>query len=182
MCLLTCSIDSRCYKREKGFVLVMVMLLMTILSLSAFVAIEQSQLSYKTNNGRVAQTRARQNSDSARLNSLNQLETLLKNTSVNLEQNAATKSLGKLKTSGFSLLASQNLNHGKAEVYYKALPIQVLKNGASMSQAMAYSGLGAGLGSHGTFSTHYELRAKGISSVKGQDVVFWTASDYRFIP
>ena len=40
--------EATIHNKSKGFVLVLVMLLMTILSLSAFIAVEQSQFSYKS--------------------------------------------------------------------------------------------------------------------------------------
>lgn len=183
---LTLLIDSLSRRHnietENGFVLVTVLLLMTILSLSAFVAVEQSQFSYKTNNARIAQIRAKQISEDARLTAIAKLDALLEGSELKIENLTSVKSLDNLKTQGLKRLSSMTQNRERADVYLKEFPAQLLKNGVSLSQNMAYSGLGMGLGTQGSFSAHYELRAKGISTNKGREVVFWTASDYRFVP
>ncbi|MFT6031416.1 MAG: type II secretory pathway pseudopilin PulG [Oleiphilaceae bacterium] len=174
-------------KKEKGFVLILVMLLITILSLLAFVSMEQSQLSYKSNNARLAQIKARQISEDARLMAINKLESLLQNNNLKINVPTSDMSLSdkpskSIKSGGLQHFFSVSHKHTRADVYIKELPNQQFKNGVSLSQNMAYSGLGLGLGSYGSFSARYELRSKGVSSDNGYDVVFWTASDYRFIP
>jgi hypothetical protein len=174
-------------KKDKGFVLILVMLLMMILSLSAFVAVEQSQLSYKSNNARLAQIKARQISEDGRLIAINKLESLLRDNKLKIDDLASDKPISdslleSLKMEGFEHFLSTSKKNSSADIYIKELPNQQLKNGVSLSQNMAYSGLGKGLGNHGSFSSRYELRSKGVSNDKGHDVVFWTASDYRFMP
>tara|TARA_R110001592_G_scaffold66678_1_gene204835 strand:+ start:10911 stop:11474 length:564 start_codon:yes stop_codon:yes gene_type:complete len=174
--------EATIHNKSKGFVLVLVMLLMTILSLSAFIAVEQSQFSYKSNNGRITQIKARQISEDARLDAIKKLDTLLKDNELKMENLTSTEPLDRLKTQGFKQLFNISHTNSKAEVYLKELPTQLLRSGVPLSQNIAYSGLGLGLGSHGSFSARYELLAKGIANDKGREVTFWTASDYRFTP
>lgn len=162
--------DGKMKKRNQGFILIMVLLLLTILSLSAFVAVEQSQFSYKANHTRLAKLKARQISEDGRLMAINKLTTLLKENKLDTN------------TNGLKIFTSFSQDASRAEVYLKELPVQVLKTGMSLNQNMAYSGLGMGLGNHGSFSTRYELSAKGVVKNKGRDVIFWTASDYQFVP
>jgi hypothetical protein len=169
-------------QKSKGFILIIVMLLLTILSLSAFVAVEQSQFSYKANHARISKIKARQLSEDARLSGLHKLLTLLKNNEFNLVNDLATTSSGRYKKEGLKHFLALKNNNARADVFLRKLPAQVLKNGVSLTQNMAYSGLGAGLGRSGSFSTRFELRAKGLTRDKGREVTFWTASDYRFMP
>tara|TARA_R110002167_G_scaffold293739_4_gene498381 strand:- start:272 stop:829 length:558 start_codon:yes stop_codon:yes gene_type:complete len=170
------------YKSNKGFILIMVLLLLTTLSLSAFVAVEQSQFSYKVNHARVSKLKARQISDDARLAAINKLVFMLKNDDLKIGDGSIKKSLSRYKKDGLWHFLSLNQNDKSADVYVKKLPTQTLKNGVSLLQSMAYSSMGLGLGNQGSFSVRYEVRAKGIAQDKGSEVTFWTASDYRFTP
>lgn len=169
-------------QKEAGFILIMVMLLLTILSLSAFVAVEQSQFSYKVNHTRVSKMKARNISEDARLSALNKLVSLIQNNDLTIENSQINKALDRYKKEGIRHFLSVNHKSERAEVYVKQLPVQALKNGVSLVQNMAYSALGMGLGNQESFAARYELRAKGIAHDKGSDVTFWTASDYRFTP
>jgi len=170
------------HEKGRGFILIMVMLLLTILSLSAFVAIEQSQFSYQVHHARVSKMKARNISDDARLSALNRLVSLIQNNDLNIGNRQINKALDRHKKEGISHFLSVNHNSERAEVYVKQLPVQALKNGVSLVQNMAYSSLGMGLGNHESFAARYEIRAKGIAQDKGSEVTFWTASDYRFTP
>ena len=179
MTLLKCTAIN---KKHQGFVLIMVMLLLSILSLSAFVDIEKSQFSYKVNHARLAKIKARQISEDARLRAITKLDALLRANEIKIGNTDSVSSSDETENESLKRFTRMNQNNLKAEVYYKALPTQVLKNGVSLSQNMAYSSIGMGIGSQGSFSTYYELRAKGVSKNNGHDVFFWTASDYRFTP
>lgn len=168
-------------KKDRGFILIMVMLLLTILSLSAFVAIEQSQFSYKVNHARVSKMKARNISEDARLSGLNSLVSLIQNNDLNIDNSQINKALDRYKKEGISHFLSVNHNSERADVYIKQLPVQAIK-GVSLVQNMAYSALGIGLGNQESFTARYEIRAKGIAQDKGSEVTFWTASDYRFTP
>ncbi len=167
---------------QAGFVLMSILLLLSILSVSAFVAVEQSQLSYKINHARVAQMKARQISEDGRLAGLQQLEFLLADKNQTIHQQYSNQVADRFKNDGLKHLLSLNDGNAKAEVFLQALATKMLKNGTSLAQNMGYSGVGSGLGSLGSFSTHYELRAQGVVLDKGNDVEVWTASDFRFIP
>lgn len=200
-------------QKYKGFVLITVMLLLTILSLSGFVAFEISQFNYKTNQARFTQMHARHISEEARLLAKDELESLLLNTSNGriTDSNALNESKGserskgsanlimsmddlektlQIKSSESSRFEKQGLEpfleiskvNSSATVYIQAFPAQMIKNGTELSQHMTYSREGQGLGGRGSFSKNYELRAKGVTRHKGNDVIFWSASDYRFIP
>lgn len=194
-------------QKYKGFVLITVMLLLTILSLSGFVAFEISQFTYKTNQARFTQMHARHISEEARLLAKDELESLLLN-KLNepiTDSNALNDSKGsanlimsmddlektlQIKSPEASRFEKQGLEpfleiskvNSSAIVYIQAFPTQMIKNGTELSQHMAYSREGQGLGGRGSFSKNYELRAKGVTRHKGNDVIFWSASDYRFIP
>lgn len=168
-------------KNDRGFILIMVMLLLTTLSLSAFVAVEQSQFSYKVNHARVSKIKARNISEDARLSAVNRLVSLIQNNDLNIGNNQINNLLDRYKKEGISHFISVNHNSERAEVYVKPLPVQAI-NGVSLVQHMAYSALGMGLGNQESFAAHYEIRAKGIAQDKGSEVTFWTASDYRFTP
>lgn len=173
-------------KNSTGFILITVMLLLTILSLSAYVAIEQSQFSYKVNNARTSKVKARQVSEDVRLIALNKLITMLKNNELKLGSDSSNKTLSRYKKTGLELFLSLNRNYtdqaARAEVYVKKLPAQTIKQGVSLVQNMAYSGLGMGLGRYSSFAARYELRAKGVARNNERDVEFWTASDIRLMP
>lgn len=169
-------------KRASGFVLVTILLLLSILSVSALVAVEQSQLSYKINHARIAQMKARQISEDGRLFGLKQLKILLGDKTHDFHQVYAHPPIDRLKRNGLKHLLSLKEADAEVDVYLQTLPTEMLKNGVSLSQNMNYSGLGSGLGSHGSYSTNYELRARGKALDQGYSVDVWTASDFRFFP
>ena len=170
------------FQRSSGFVLVTILLLLSILSVSALVAVEQSQLSYKINHARVAQMKARQISEEARLLGLKKLNFLLADKKLNTHQQYANSVTDRIKKDSLKHFISVKEVDAEADVYLQTLPTQLLKNGVSLSQNMAYSGLGSGLGSQGSYVTNYELRAQGKALDQGHAVEVWTASDFRFVP
>lgn len=165
-----------------GFVLVTVMLFLTVLSMSAFVAVEQSQFSYKVNSARIAKIKARAASEQARLTSLSRLEKLLESEEINTIKIEPLSSTEKYNMTGLRLLLTRNEQDARAEVYVKELPIQIINNGVSLSQHSGYLGLGSGMGSFGSFARHFEVLSKGLVNEKGRDLSVWTASDYRYVP
>lgn len=168
--------------KASGFVLVTILLLLSILSVSALIAVEQSQLSYKINHARIAQMQARQIAEDGRLLGLKRLESLLADQKHNTHKHYAKPAFDRLKKNGLKHLLSVKEPYAQADIFLQALPTKILTNGVSLSQNMAYSGLGNGLGSQGSYSMHYELRAHGRARNKDNYVDVWTASDFMFIP
>lgn len=168
--------------KNSGFVLVTVLLLLSILSVSALIAVEQSHLSYKINHARIAHMQARQISEDGRLLGLKRLKSLLADTKQNTHMHYAKPVFDRVKKDGLKHFLSVKEPSAQVEVSLQALPTKLLKNGVSLSQHMAYSGLGNGLGSQGSYSMHYELRAHGRALDKNNYVDVWTASDFMFIP
>ena len=126
--------------------------------------------------------KARHISEQGRLAGLSKLESILSDSSQDIHQQYSANVNDRFKNDGLKHLLSLNNGYIKADVFVQALPSQLLKSGVSISQGMTYSGIGSGLGVHGSFSTHYELRAQGLAIDKGNEVEVWTASDFRFVP
>ena len=83
--------------KASGFVLVTILLLLSILSVSALIAVEQSQLSYKINHARIAQMQARQIAEDGRLLGLKRLESLLADQKHNTHKHYAKPAFDRLK-------------------------------------------------------------------------------------
>lgn len=181
---------------ERGFILITVLLLLGILSLSAYLAIERSQFSLKTNHNRMAHLQARHNAEESRLIALPLLHALLleqdkpslivqgvtMSTSLNLFNTSGTTAQTRLQKAALFPLLSINHAELKGEVFVQALPSQLNTQGVSLTQHMAYQGAGQGLGTVRSFSKFYELRAKGSVDSRGTELSYWSASDYRFVP
>ncbi len=183
-------------RSASGFILVTVLLLLAILSFSAFIAMERSQFSLKIMQSRQASSQALHRSEQVRYRALPMLEALLsaQDTVSQHEKGqqpgkpallvpaTQTAQQGSLRQQHGDLLLAIDLPELKGEVYVRALPAQINTHGVAIAQHMAYQGAGKGLGSSESFSKLYELRARGVSLSRGEEVSYWTASDYRFIP
>jgi hypothetical protein len=181
---------------DGGFILVTVLLLLSILSLSAYLAIERSQFSLKTNHNRIAHLQARHNAEESRLIALPILHALLLdrdksalaapgvtiNASPNLLNAPGANAQTRLQKAALFPLLSIKQAELKGELFVQALPSQLNTQGVSLTQHMAYQGAGQGLGAAGSFSKFYELRSKGSMNYRGAELSYWSASDYRFVP
>lgn len=170
------------YRPQAGFILVSILLLLGILSLSAWVAVEQSQFSYKINDARSAQIRARQYSEEGRLAGLKKLQKMLADTPQDIDAQYSDLPIDRIKKDGLQAFLSTQSAHAHAEIFLRTLPAAVIKSGTSLSQNMAYAGLGSGVGRYGSMSRYYELRAKGTVQARESDIAVWTASDIRIMP
>lgn len=178
----------------RGIVLVTVLLLLSILSMSAYLAVERSQFSIRTNSNRLALLQAQYNAEESRRMALPILHDQL------AEQQRHTKTVSgvQLHTNVTKLPMSANANRQEkaslvpllriqqselqGAVYIMALPVSLNTQGVSLAQHRAYEGAGQGLGSEASFSKYFELRAKGIAQSRGKEVSYWNASDYRYVP
>jgi len=181
---------------ERGFILITVLLLLGILSLSAYLAIERSQFSLKTNHNRMAHLQARHNAEQSRLIALPILHALLLeqeksalaaqgvtiSASPSLFNTPGATAQNRFQKAALFPLLSINQAELKGEVFVQALPSQLNTQGVSLMQHMGYQGPGQGLGTAGSFSRFYELRAKGSVDSRGTELNYWSASDYRFVP
>lgn len=173
--------QSKAYKSASGFVLITVLLLLSILSVTAFVAVEQSQLTFKVNHARVAQVKARQVSENGRLKGVEELQFLLNNKYQNKQHFFTHNTIDRMRSDGLKHFLHLSNGDTEANIFLQTLPSRALKEGVSLSQHMAYAGVGSGLGSQGSFSSHYEIRSQGRAMDKGHYVDVWTASDFMFI-
>lgn len=186
---------------DQGFILITVLLLLSILSLSAYLAIERSQFSIKANHNRLSHLQARHYAEESRRLAVPLLQALvfeqdppavmtkgmtlhalpsLLNPLSSVATTAGTQQrIQKNALLPFLSIRQTTLN---GEVFVQALPSQLNTQGVSLVQHMAYQGPGQGLGSKGSFSKLYELRAKGLVLSRGTELSYWSASDYRFVP
>lgn len=186
--------QARAVNAEQGFILITVLLLVSILSMSAYLAMERSQLSLRTNQSRLAYHQAKYNAEESRRMALPIIQAQL------IEQTIKPQAMSgiQLNTNVSKLISTANPNRlNKAslipfmsvqqadiqgEVFILALPGRLNTQGVSVVQHRAYQGPGQGLGSAASFSRFFELRAKGIAHSRGKEVSYWNASDYRFVP
>lgn len=183
--------------KQQGFILITVMLLLGLISLSAKLAFDLSQLAYQSNHARWAQIEARHQSENARLEAVELLEAMLLHQAyssreglntqldvVDLVARTSTASSEKERYQKDGLLpfVQSTTQHGRSEVFIQAFPSQVMTAGTGLAQHMSYEREGLGVGNKASFSRSYELRSKGSAFLKGHELAFWTASDFRFIP
>jgi type II secretory pathway pseudopilin PulG len=181
---------------QRGFILITVLLLLGILSLSAYLAIERSQFSLKTNHNRQIYMQAQHHAEESRLTALPLLQAMLKS-----PQNSLPKIPGVQYDAVTDILSPQSFQTQnrsqkialipflkverapiKGEVSLLPLPAQLNTGGVALNQHMAYQGVGQGLGAAGSVLRFFEVRARGIVDIRGTEVSYWTASDYRFVP
>ena len=183
---------------ENGFILITVLLLLSILSLSAYLAVERSQFSLKTNHNRQAHFQAQHYAEESRLLALPILHALLteqltkqnntalagQGVTLNSTQGLLNTSTTQSRLQKAALIPLLNIRQAdlQGEVFVQALPSRLNTQGVSLTQHMAYQGPGQGLGGAGSFANFFELRAKGIVASRGTELTYWSASDYRFVP
>lgn len=175
-------------QHQQGFILVAALLLLSILSFSALLAMERSQFSLKVNKSRLAHIEARHHAETARLKAVALLEaSLAEQNNQNLPVlinvvNQARNQSSRFDKEGLPLFVTFNQADLRAEVFVQPLPTRLSTQGVSLTENMAYQGLGKGLGQQGSFSKFYEVRAKGLTRDRQGSLAYWSASDYRFVP
>lgn len=185
------------HNQHQGFVLITAILLLSVLTLSGFMAFELSQFSYKTNHARLAQIKARHSSEDARLIAVEKLESILRNQASDLNESINVLSSRDELIAMKATILSESERYQKdglipfleivgdgtkSSVYIQEFPVEVVSSGAGLAQHMAYAGDGLGLGGSLSFAKYYEIRAKGVARLKDKELAFWSASDFRFVP
>ena len=169
-------------KTGSGFILITVLLLLSILSMTAFLAVERSQFSLRTNSNRLAYLEAKHHAEESRRMALPLLDAQLREQPLDLQALPGVQlhtNVSRLSTAAntnrrykasLSPLLSIRQAELQGEVFVLALPGQLNTQGVSLVQHRAYQGAGQGLGTAASFSRYFELRAKGIAQAEGVEI------------
>jgi len=169
-------------RREKGAVLVMSLLILTVLTMLAVMAMDGSRFAYKMSVNRIFYDEAFNHSESARKASAQAVRQLVLT--------------GELSPDILSLSLSADINEDteteklvykngqiSGDIYISKGVTLANRSGAAIAQFQGYSGAGQGLGAKGSIIKMVEVRSAGRVIGRGLDNLrVWTASDYRIVP
>lgn len=158
---------------EKGFVLITVILLTTILSVGAFIAFEQSQLGYRVQTSRLAYQKAIMDSENKRMDAVKTIARLIDELPNNSDKY--------VNLSEWKELEDEQKQNRSTHTYLKLHPPKLSNEGSSLIQNRAYSGLGAGAAQSRGIVRYAEVKAKGVAEIQGRAVEAWTAADIRLV-
>ena len=196
------------FRAERGAVLVLSLLLLSVLTMLSLSLIDSSLYTFKSQISRLEHQRALHNSDSVRRMAKTHIEAYLKNRDWSLVENSNglildpegavyfenvlslgghSGDLGNYQAHKPKKLFSYQSEQISGEVYLSSSIIVSLQQGSSVSQFRSYEGFSSGLGAEGSLILYLEIHSVGSAfaskkgTISGRKEAVHTISDYRLV-